>query len=230
MLLYSLKSVKLVKYLIEGIAVITAAYFLTNRKTDMASIFTLGIVAGATLMILDQFAPNVAMGARLGSGFSIGRGLIGRDGEKPKFNPLCNKNKEGNWEFVPETLYYWSRIKTKDGKVTTTYDYTLPKNVKETEKLNKNKKALDLCGVDVRETISCCDNKCTGRFGSCASYNRDAPIKFVRRYLKGEGDYNKLDFIDATRSQKGKLYEAMCYEDASTCENTVAVLNMYGDN
>lgn len=67
----------LTKYFLEGAAVSTAAYYLTSKKTNLKSVFMLGLVASITFLILDQFAPNVAAGARLGSGFGIGYGLVG---------------------------------------------------------------------------------------------------------------------------------------------------------
>lgn len=77
-------SVNLTKYFLEGAAVATAAYYLTNKKTDIQSVLVLGLVASVTFLLLDQFAPNVAAGARLGSGFGIGSGLVG--GEDRSFD------------------------------------------------------------------------------------------------------------------------------------------------
>lgn len=67
----------LVKYLLEGIAVAVAAFYLTNKKQSVQEILMLGLVASATFFILDQFAPLVGMGARHGSGFGIGFNLVG---------------------------------------------------------------------------------------------------------------------------------------------------------
>ena len=66
----------LIKYALEGIAVSVAAFYLTNKKTPQ-EVAMLGLVAAATFMILDLFAPMVGVGARHGSGFGVGLGLVG---------------------------------------------------------------------------------------------------------------------------------------------------------
>ena len=68
-----------VKYLLEGIAVSVAAYYLTNKKTDLQEIVMLGVTAAVVFMILDLFAPSISLGARQGSGFGIGMGMVGGD-------------------------------------------------------------------------------------------------------------------------------------------------------
>jgi hypothetical protein len=67
----------LVKYLLEGVAVAAAAFYLTKKKTDLQEVLMIALVAAGTFMILDQFAPAVASGARQGSGFGIGTNLVG---------------------------------------------------------------------------------------------------------------------------------------------------------
>ena len=67
----------LLKYALEGLAVAVAAYYLTKKRTDIKEILTIALVAAGTFLILDQFAPGVAAGARQGSGFGIGFGLVG---------------------------------------------------------------------------------------------------------------------------------------------------------
>lgn len=67
----------LVKYLLEGVAVAVAAFYLTKKKTDLQEVLMIALVAAGTFLVLDQFAPGVASGARQGSGFGIGRGLVG---------------------------------------------------------------------------------------------------------------------------------------------------------
>lgn len=66
-----------VKYFLEGLAVAAAAFYLTKKKTDLQEILMISLVAAVTFMLLDQFAPGVASGARQGSGFGIGFGLVG---------------------------------------------------------------------------------------------------------------------------------------------------------
>lgn len=71
----------LIKYLLEGLAVAVAAFYLTKKKSDPQEILMIALVAAGTFLILDQFAPGVAIGARQGSGFGIGFGLVGGEGD-----------------------------------------------------------------------------------------------------------------------------------------------------
>lgn len=77
---------KLIKSLLEGLAVSIAAYYITNKKTDIQSIIMIGLVTTVTFMILDAYAPSVASSARIGTGFGIGYELVGGT-EKP--NAYC---------------------------------------------------------------------------------------------------------------------------------------------
>lgn len=70
------KCISLVKYFTEGITVMTAAYFLTNKITNV-TILALGVVATCTLMVLDHFAPTITTGTCFGSDFYIGQNLTG---------------------------------------------------------------------------------------------------------------------------------------------------------
>lgn len=67
----------LVKYLLEGVATAAAAFYLTQKKTDIKEVLMIALVAAATFAVLDQFAPGVSAGARQGAGFGIGQGLVG---------------------------------------------------------------------------------------------------------------------------------------------------------
>ena len=67
----------LVKYVLECAAVAVAAFYLTQKKTNLQEVAMIALVAAATFAVLDQFAPSVAVGARQGSGFGIGHGLVG---------------------------------------------------------------------------------------------------------------------------------------------------------
>ncbi len=67
----------LLKYTLEGIAVSVAAFYLTSKKQSIQEVLILGIIASATFLILDLFAPLVSAGARHGSGFGIGFGMVG---------------------------------------------------------------------------------------------------------------------------------------------------------
>jgi len=72
---------RLVKYLVEGLAVAIAAYFLPKfmggKALRMSEIGMIAMVALATFAILDVYAPSVGASARTGAGFGIGAGLVG---------------------------------------------------------------------------------------------------------------------------------------------------------
>lgn len=63
---------KLIKYVLEGLAVAVAAFYIPQRNIDLKEVAIIGLTAAAVFAILDHFAPSVAAGARHGSGFGIG--------------------------------------------------------------------------------------------------------------------------------------------------------------
>ena len=65
------------KYVLEGLAVALAAYFIPQRKTEPIEILYISVTAAATFMVLDLFAPSVGSGARQGTGFGIGLNQVG---------------------------------------------------------------------------------------------------------------------------------------------------------
>ena len=67
----------LIKYVLEGVAVAVAAFYLTSKKQNVQEVLLLGLVAALTFFVLDLFAPSVGAGARHGSGFGIGFNLVG---------------------------------------------------------------------------------------------------------------------------------------------------------
>ncbi len=67
----------IVKYIIEGIAVSSAAYLITGRTRSLKEVGLLGLTAGLTFMILDLFTNGIGLGARQGSGFAIGAKTVG---------------------------------------------------------------------------------------------------------------------------------------------------------
>jgi hypothetical protein len=62
----------LMKYLLEGLAVAAAAYYIPQRTANLKEIVMIALTAAAVFAILDQFAPAVSDGARQGAGFGIG--------------------------------------------------------------------------------------------------------------------------------------------------------------
>ena len=67
----------ILKYVLEGLAVAVAAYFIPQRKTNALEVLAIGLSAAATFMILDLFAPSIGAGARQGSGFGVGLNQVG---------------------------------------------------------------------------------------------------------------------------------------------------------
>jgi hypothetical protein len=66
-----------IKYLLEGIAVAVAAYFIPRKQVDPTEIIFIGLAAAATFALLDIFAPKVGTSARTGAGFGIGARTVG---------------------------------------------------------------------------------------------------------------------------------------------------------
>lgn len=60
------------KYLIEGLAVALAAYYIPKRKMRLDEIVTIAITAAAIFAVLDVLAPSVGKAARTGMGLGIG--------------------------------------------------------------------------------------------------------------------------------------------------------------
>jgi len=67
----------LVKYVLEGLAVIVAAFVIPQKNLNFQEVLLLGLAAAATFALLDMYAPTVANGARLGSGFGVGMAQVG---------------------------------------------------------------------------------------------------------------------------------------------------------
>lgn len=66
-----------IKYLIEGLAVAVAAYYIPKRKMKLQEIAMIAVTAALTFAILDMYAPAIASGARKGAGFGIGAMQVG---------------------------------------------------------------------------------------------------------------------------------------------------------
>ena len=65
------------KYVLEGLAVAVAAYFIPQKQTDPLEILYIALTAAATFAVLDLLAPSVSMGARQGTGFGVGLNQVG---------------------------------------------------------------------------------------------------------------------------------------------------------
>ena len=66
------------KYLIEGLAVALAAYYIPRgRRLSFEEVAMIAITAAATFAILDMYAPVVSDSARRGAGLGIGLNHVG---------------------------------------------------------------------------------------------------------------------------------------------------------
>jgi hypothetical protein len=72
---------RMLKYLIEGVAVGVVAYYLAPKKSkgqeNMEFVLMIAVTAAATFAILDMYTPSISSAARTGAGFGIGANLTG---------------------------------------------------------------------------------------------------------------------------------------------------------
>jgi hypothetical protein len=68
---------RVVKYLLEGLAVAIAAFVIPGKTMKYGEVAMIALTATATFAILDIYAPSVGSGARTGAGFGIGANLVG---------------------------------------------------------------------------------------------------------------------------------------------------------
>lgn len=71
------------KYIIEGIAVAIVAFYIpifyktSLRKPTFNEIFALAVTTSLSMIILDYFSEQTGLAARFGTGFTIGKQLVG---------------------------------------------------------------------------------------------------------------------------------------------------------
>lgn len=68
---------RVLKYLIEGLAVAIAAYYIPRRGMSPYEIVVLGICAASVFAVLDALAPSLGKVARTGMGVGIGVATVG---------------------------------------------------------------------------------------------------------------------------------------------------------
>lgn len=66
-----------IKYLVEGLAVAAAAFYIPRKKMNLEEIVMIAVTAAASFAILDMLAPAIGATARQGAGFGIGASLVG---------------------------------------------------------------------------------------------------------------------------------------------------------
>lgn len=73
----------MLKYLMEGLVVATAAFMFPSKKLNLDDVVLIGFVAAATFSLLDMFAPSgdgsygSAKSVRQAAQFGIGANLVG---------------------------------------------------------------------------------------------------------------------------------------------------------
>ncbi len=68
---------RVIKYLVEGLAVAIAAVIIPQKKLMFGEIGALALLAAAVFAVLDLLAPTVGLTARQGAGFGLGAKLVG---------------------------------------------------------------------------------------------------------------------------------------------------------
>ena len=68
---------RVLKYLLEGLAVAIAAFVIPGKTMKYGEVAMIALTATATFAILDIYAPSVGSSARTGAGFGIGAGMVG---------------------------------------------------------------------------------------------------------------------------------------------------------
>jgi hypothetical protein len=66
-----------IKYLVEGLAVAVAAFYIPRKQLNLQTIAMIAATAAASLAILDSLAPSIGSHARHGAGFGIGASMVG---------------------------------------------------------------------------------------------------------------------------------------------------------
>ena len=73
---------RVIKYLVEGLAIAAIAIFVPKKSLPMEEILALGVSAAVVFALLDLVSPSIAFTARQGAGFGIGANLVGFPGGK----------------------------------------------------------------------------------------------------------------------------------------------------
>ena len=75
-MMFSIDLTNLVKYVLEGLAVAVAAFFIPRKNINVQEIVLIALTAAATFAVLDMFTPFVGTSARQGAGFGIGYNMV----------------------------------------------------------------------------------------------------------------------------------------------------------
>jgi hypothetical protein len=67
---------RVIKYLLEGLAVAVAMVVIPRRVPSLEEIISISVVAALVFAILDLLSPSVGLTARQGAGFGLGANLV----------------------------------------------------------------------------------------------------------------------------------------------------------
>jgi|UniRef100_A0A6C0DRT9 hypothetical protein len=67
---------RVIKYLLEGLAVAVAMVIIPRRVPSLEEIISISVVAALVFAILDLLSPSVGLTARQGAGFGLGANLV----------------------------------------------------------------------------------------------------------------------------------------------------------
>ena len=68
---------RLIKYLVQGLAIAIVATIIPHKKLRPFEIATLALTAAAVFAVLDTLAPSISSYAKQGAGFGLGATLVG---------------------------------------------------------------------------------------------------------------------------------------------------------
>ncbi len=74
--MFNLDLTNLVKYVLEGLAVAVAAFYIPRKNMNLQEVALIALTAAATFAVLDMFTPYVGASARQGAGFGIGYNMV----------------------------------------------------------------------------------------------------------------------------------------------------------
>lgn len=66
-----------VKYMVEGLAVALAAYYIPKKTLDIREVIMIALTAGVLFALLDVIAPTIGGYVKTGVGIGIGMGQAG---------------------------------------------------------------------------------------------------------------------------------------------------------
>jgi len=73
---------RVIKYLVEGLAIAAIAIFIPKKSLPVQEILVLAVSAAVIFALLDLVSPSIAVSTRQGAGFGLGANLVGFPGAK----------------------------------------------------------------------------------------------------------------------------------------------------